>query len=247
MKQLTTISLLISFLTTSCSKNFNGKLPDEDKTEQTRERLLRHDIIAERTPIIQKFDIGQVEPGDNVIVTLKGKTITTTFSDVYIRRVSSAWEKEECIYDPPDRPDRNKINKGRECYDVTRHGSCDVLFRDYLGEKEAPLLFPKSTDKIRLKYKIGVKNYNLGEMISYSENKIVAHFQVKEEMLDDDNNAELIVESDKESRPVRVGFQGLGNCDGKGQPGFGFNASSESTEQTQEERHEFYADIAIER
>ena len=85
-----------------------------------------------------------------------------------------------------------------------------------------PVVFDQPINEVSLKMKIGQNVYSLGDIIQNDVVSIVTRFKIANEMLTDANETTLFIQYNS-TDTVRMGFQGLGSCEGQGKRDFHTN------------------------
>lgn len=190
--------------------------------------------------INQEVFLSQVHAGDVVVVQImSGTQKRQRFSSLYEKTVDVYWNDERCI-------DFSKMGP-KPCYDIPMKGTCQLFYRDYLGEFEVPIEIKgkplESPESIPLNLRIGRHSYYFDEFSS-QEDSVNVSFQISPEMVRDTKDLYLTPVTDFKG-DVTVGFVNAEQCPHKDKKDFNFGDAGLSTIISDSVKRDFEVSLKI--
>ena len=240
------LKLLFFFAILGCE---NGETP-ETLAQQYKVASLKsaegiaNEIFHEHM-VEEKTFVASVSPGDTVEITVQGITVTPQFSE-YTERVESFWTVMHSIFGLK----MVGVNLASLRHVDDHYGHCDLLYRQYDGEKNTPLSY-EELDRYPLHFSLGGDTYPIRN-ITFTKNfqesgpsVISGSLTITKQMLLNGDDLFLDVFPGPDPEKITLGFFSYGHCQGKGKRSFKVYGNTESEEMEYQVSNKFVVSLSI--
>ena len=163
-------------------------------------------VIFEDKAINEKTFVAQVKEGDEIILQVRGLKKTRKFSEIYRKVATSYWNDVEC-----DSHGFIQHSNIQDCVDIGVYGKCTALYRDYVGQIESTIEFPKEPENIPLQFILGDRSYRIDKINLHKKDFVEISFNIRSGMVDEAD--ELYIQPIYESHDsIQTGFLSYGDC-----------------------------------
>ena len=183
--------------------------------------------------------VGQVNPGEKVIIRLSARRMTPEIGDEEIVSFPSHWLFEDCSSDWQYNNNRCPMEQGE--------GTCQVKHRQYHGLDKEPLNFLERSEPPPIHLTIGENRYRLEKILHREEFFIVMEFNVAPAMIAKEESNRMILfppVPDKNPPTVKSGTLGFHQCPDRNEYGFNCNGCQRQIEHLQEQI-EYTLDVIV--
>ena len=171
-------------------------------------------FYIDKAGLKEPLAVGEVWPGDRVLIRLTGKSVRPVAGDEYGWTAKSQWSVNKCR--TPKGVRATGPDPHSDCYNEIQSGSCRLKYRNRIGWDESDMDFSDLSEENRIRIGIGEKPRYLGKIIHSDRAEMVIEFVVTARMLEEKQTDQLVLHPPRailpEAEKIRFGFMGFGNC-----------------------------------